>query len=227
MHNELANLKESLIKMSSFVDYSLESLFFSCEHSNLDGLSKTITSNKSEVDLLYKRIELQSFYLLENYSLTGTTLRFVLSTVKISHDLHRMSGQLVNILISVSKVPSIELAIIKEMMKEITLMLRITTDGYVLCRIDLAQDAIKVDKVVNEHNKKIIKSFMKRSGDGIDFKEGYHSTRMAKALERIGDYIKNMAKEVIKIYKYNEDPIEQISKKWESSKHEAQTNLNS
>ncbi len=190
-------MRESLIKMASLVDYSLETLFFACEHVDIKGLGDRLLENEEQVNQLYEDIDLFVLNIFEEQAPKGKALRFVLASMKMSHELERMSDQLVNILRSVAKVPPNQLLIIKDMMKEISHMLRITTDAYVLQRGDLALEAIRLDVNVNEANRRIIKNFLKGK-DGIDeFQEGYHATRMAKALELIGDHVKNMAEEII------------------------------
>lgn len=197
LQNYITNVRESLIKMASLVDYSLETLFFACEHVDVKGLGDRLLENEEQVNSLYDEIDFYCLDIFENQAPKGKALRFVLASMKMSHELERMSDQLVNILRSVTKVPGHQLLIIKEMMKEISNMLRLTTDAYVLQRSDLAEEAIKLDINVNEANRRIIKNFLKARSEVEDFQEGYHTTRMAKALERIGDHVKNMAEEII------------------------------
>lgn len=200
MDQKITDIRESLIKMASLVDYSLETLFFACEHVDIKGLGDRLLENEEQVNILYDDIGLKCLKTIEDIAPKGKTLRFIIGSLKMSHELERMSDQLVNILRSVTKVPGDQLIIIKEMMKEISSMLKMTTDAYVLQRDDLAVEAIGIDVFVNDRNRKIIKSFIQNK-NLTDFEEGYHSTRMAKALERIGDHVKNMGEEIIFIEK--------------------------
>lgn len=201
----ITNVRESLIKMASVVDYSLETLFFACEHVDVKGLGDRLLENEEQINSLYENIDSLCLNTFENEAPKGKALRFLLGSMKMSYELERMSDQLVNILRSVTKVPGSQLLIIKEMMKEISNMLRMTTDAYVLQRSDLALEAIKLDVNVNEYNRRIIKNFLKEKEQIKDFQEGYHTTRMAKALERIGDHVKNMAEEIIFIEEGHEN----------------------
>ena len=108
-----------------------------------------------------------------------------------------MNRQVSNILQSVDKIPVHSLPIICDMMKETSNMLRVATDAYILQRLDLASETISNDKMVNELNRKVVWAFIRTDGGEYSFAEGFHVTRVAKALERIGDYVKNVAKEVI------------------------------
>ena len=117
--------------------------------------------------------------------------------MKIGHELEQMNRQVSNILQSVDKIPVHYLPIIRDMMKETSNMLRVATDAYILQRSDLASETIGNDKIVNELNRKVIRAFIRTDGGEYSFAEGFHVTRVAKALERIGDYVKNVAKEVI------------------------------
>ena len=183
--------------MASLVDYSIETLFFSFDHRDLQGPDLRLLENEALVNQYHKNIGELSLRTIEELSPKGKKLRFIISSLKMGRELERMSDQLVNILRSVDKIPGDYLPILRDMMKETSNMLRMATDAYILERPDLAFETIGNDKIVNGLNRKIIKTFLKSGGNKYTFAEGFHSTRMAKALERVGDHIKNIAEEVI------------------------------
>lgn len=213
-------LKENIIDITSKIDNSLESLFFSCEQTQFaDNLKIQIASTEKEINDLCKKSSQICLQILEDKSPKGKDLRFVIGSMRMIREMERMGDHIVTVSKWVHKIPSLQLPFVVDMLREISLMNRTVMDAYVLERLDLAEQTIKNDQVINDFNRRIIKSFLKNDLEIDNIKQGYYSTRVAKSIERIGDYIKNIAEEVIFIENGNDNHLVSYSEQRSEKTH--------
>ena len=198
MDSSLIALKENIIAITAKIDNSLESLFFSCEQLSVaQNLKKRIQVNEVEINKLCQKSLFVCLQILEINSPKGKDLRFVIASMRMIREMQRIADHIVAVSRWVHKIPAVQLSFIVDMLREISLMNRTVMDAYVLERVDLAEQTIRNDQVINDFNRRMIKSFLRNDLDIENIKQGYYSTRIAKSIERIGDYIKNIAEEVM------------------------------
>jgi phosphate transport system protein len=200
-HQELAELKSSLLEMSGLAEKQVEESVAAMLSSDL-AQAHEIVERDNEIDELELRLDKAAHELLALHQPMASDLRFLTMVMKISNDLERVGDHAVNIAQAVQHLadtpPFGRAAELGEMARLATEMLSEALDSFM--RSDPAQArrvCLMDDQVDHLHNSlfRILLTHMmedpRRIGPAMSL------LLISKNLERIGDLATNIAEDVV------------------------------
>jgi phosphate transport system protein len=203
-HN-LSEIREQLLMMSGLVERNLgQSARALMER---DGnLADLVESEDEEVDELEKRIDERVITYISTHGPMARDCRFLITASKVASELERIADQATTIARrarDLNRGPELKsLSNIPVMAGEVQSMLRQSIKAFVEQDTDLALEVIGRDKLVDseymEAARDVEASIL---ADPSTTARELHLLTIAKALERAGDHVKNIAEEVFYLYK--------------------------
>lgn len=185
------DLREMVIKMASSVELALQKCL------DTDASIDEVQKVEDEVNQYHTALDDAVFKYTALRHPAARDLREALAIMKINTDLERISDQCINIKRYWEDVEE-SYAEVLSMKDEVSYMVKSAMDSFVQSNIDLAKKVITHDKKVNQLNKDLAKSFLKKmKTEMIPFDEGHAVVRVVKNLERIGDLATNISEDVI------------------------------
>jgi phosphate transport system protein len=200
---ELAALKEAMLRMASLADASVDSALKALVERNNDYAAQ-VDAGDDVIDRLDVEIDDRAIKLLALRQPTATDLRFITMAMTISGELERIADQAVNIAhraVELNKEPLLKPLIDIPRMAEIARgMIREALDAFVYNQPDRARAVITRDTEVDKINGQLhreLTSFMIEDPHTIT--RALNLMSVAHNLERIADHATNIAEEVIYI----------------------------
>lgn len=200
---ELASLKQDLLRMASLADESVRLALKALVERN-DEAARQVDAADDVIDRLDVEIDDRAIKLLALRQPTATDLRFITMTMTISGELERIADQAVNIAhraVELNKEPLLKPLIDIPRMAEIARgMIREALDAFVYNKPDIARAVITRDALVDNINRQLhreLTSFMIEDPHTIT--RCLNLMSVAHNLERIADHATNIAEEVIYI----------------------------
>lgn len=198
---EIANLKQSLVKMAGLVEFAIDKAIRSLKERNGELASEVIESDSSVNDLEIQN-ENRCLTLLARHQPVAADLRFILSAVKISNDLERMGDHAVNIAQKAQRLikssPLKPLIDIPYMASLVQQMVKDSLDAFVERDVEKARDVCARDDVIDgledQVNRELL-TYMMETPRNIS--QALDLSMVAKNLERIADLSTNIGEEVI------------------------------
>jgi phosphate transport system protein len=185
------DLREMVIKMASSVEAILQKCL--APDASIDEVQEI----EDEVNLFHTTLDDTVFKYIALRHPAARDLREALAIMKINTDLERISDQSINIKRYWDDVEK-NYPEVFSMKDEVFYMVKSAMDSFVHSDIELANKVIAHDKKVNQLNKDLAKSFLKKmKTESMAFHEGYAVVRVVKNLERIGDLATNISEDVI------------------------------
>lgn len=216
---ELQQLKEKLLRMSSLVEDSISlSIKSLVERDSL--LANKVLDQDDLIDQIEIEIDNLCLKLLALQQPQARDLRFIASSMKIVNDLERMGDLAVNIAhrsLDLLKAPLLKPLIdIPRMAKCAQAMLKDSLNAFVNDDVQLARDVLKRDDEVDDLNVQIFRellTYMPQEPSSIQ--RAVDLILVAKNLERIADHSTNIAEDVIyiveaRVVKHHMDQAEGI-----------------
>ena len=199
--DELSQLKEKLLYMSSLVEKAVGSAVKALADRNLE-LAQQVAESDYPINMLEIEIEEFCLRLLALYQPQASDLRFIVATMKINSDLERLGDLAVNIgkiTKYLIKVPIVKpIAEIAKMAKAAQVMLKDSLDAFVNKDVQLAKDVCRRDDEVDNLNKQIFMDFLRSvSQDEKTIERSVDLILIAKNLERVADHATNICENVI------------------------------
>jgi len=198
---ELNQLKENLLRMSSLVEAAISSSIKALVDRNA-ALAEKVAASDDPINMLEIEIEDFCMKLLALHQPQAGDLRFIISTMKINGDLERIGDLAVNIakvtryLIKIPNPKPIN-EIVK-MAKASQEMLKDSLNAFVNRDAELAKDVCRRDDEVDNLNKQIFMEFLQSvSKDVKTIEKSVDMILIAKNLERIADHSTNICEDVI------------------------------
>lgn len=201
---ELANLKEILLRMAGLAEQSVaEALRALVQRDN--ALAEKVTANDVALDRLEVEVDEMCVNLIALRQPKATDLRFIVMTMRISGELERIGDQAVSIAaraIELNKEPILKPLIdIPRMAEHAKVMTHDALDAFVYGKTDLARDVIQRDNRMDELNLQLhreLTSYMVEDPHTIT--RALNLMTVSRKLERIADHATNIAEEVVYLF---------------------------
>lgn len=198
---DLKNLKEKLLKMSSVVEEDIGTAIKALMDRNAELAYKVIKADDS-VNMLEIEIDDLCLKLLALHQPAAGDLRFITSTMKIINDLERIGDLAVNIgerTLDLLKIPPLKLRLnIPKMASAAQAMLKDSLNAFVNKDSKLAYEVCKRDDEVDDLNHEIFMELLKANPeDQKPIERVIDLILVAKNLERVADHSTNICEEII------------------------------
>ena len=201
---ELADLKENLLRMAAFTEQSLAQALKALVQRD-DALAKKVDADDAVLDKLEIEIDDRCVKLLALRQPTATDLRFITMAMRLSGELERIGDQAVNIAHraeELNREPLLKpLVDIPRMADHAQGMIHNSLDAFVYAKPNLAREVIKRDEKVDLLNRQLhreLTSFMIEDPHTIT--RCLNLMSVAHNLERIADTATNIAEDIVYLY---------------------------
>lgn len=200
---ELDRLKEIIFEMFDLVKSQITESRDAVLKADID-LTESIIRRELRVNALEITVDRECENLLACYAPVAADLRFVISALKISGNLERISDHAYRIAIYIQEgdIKKDEYLVDKLNLKELfdTVCNMIDLSAEALDKQDavIAKKTLKLDKTIDKAKKsspEIIKKVVKEDNNHI--KNALHFFSIIGKLERCGDLIKNISEEIV------------------------------
>lgn len=201
--DELKQLKEKLLRMSSLAEAAISSSVKALVDRDVN-LAATVVDSDDAINMLEIEIDELSLRLLALHQPQAGDLRFITSAMKINNDLERIGdlavniAQLVNFLMKAPALKSI--SEIAKMASGAQDMLRDSLNAFVNGDSKLAEDVCRRDDTIDNLNRKIfmdLLDLMLKEKKAVE--QALDLILVARNLERIADHSTNICEDVIYI----------------------------
>jgi len=165
-------------------------------------LCNQVIADDEEVDQLEMQIDNDSLQVMAKYRPFASDLRLVIASMKITHNLERVSDHAVSIAKRARKILKgaeiEEISFIEPSYKQALTMLTTALSSYVENSTEKALSVLTMDDKLNEYHKKATKAFTKKLEDPCDNHKTYlNLVFINRWIERVGDLSTNIAEDVI------------------------------
>lgn len=217
LDQELADLKQQLLKMGTLVETAIFESVESLKELNIERVNKVISEDKI-IDEMENAIDEQCLDLLALRQPMAIDLRFITMSMKISTDLERIADLAVDIAQRVQDLagkpllkPLVDIPKLTKLAQQMT---KDALDAFVNKDAELAGGVIlrdsEADKLRNLVQKELIDDYM--SKDPSSASRAVPLLLIARHLERICDHATNIAEDVIymvnaKVVKHHPEEI--------------------
>jgi phosphate transport system protein len=203
-HEQLQNLKKSLIEMASLVETSIvKSIRAVIGRDN--ALAEEVIRMDEEINLWELKIEEQCLNLLALHQPMASDLRFVTSAIKINNELERMGDHSVNIAEKALELnrekPLKPFLTIPRMAETVESMVQDSLKSFIDGDIAKAREVCIRDQVVDNSEDQLFRELLTyMMEDNKTISRAINILFVGKNLERIADLSTNISEEVIFIY---------------------------
>jgi phosphate transport system protein len=200
----LKDLEESIISMSSLAKNQLSSLYLYLSKNDTKIFTE-ILANDQPINLLDQTIINSSINILSLRNPVSYDLRFVFASGHISKNIARIGDNVLNIAKSIHHIHNQSELINNEVLHMIhilTEMLLQSQESLFNKDLTILENTIEKDIIIDFAHKDMIKlvlNQMKEHNESID--DWHYYLLIARALERIGDHIVNICKQIYFIEK--------------------------
>lgn len=201
---ELAQLKDTLLRMSSLAERSVSQALKALVQRD-NALAGQVDAEDEELDRLEVEIDERCVQLIALRQPKARDLRFITMAMKISSELERIGDQAVNIVHRVeelNKEPLLKpLVDIPRMAEHAQGMIHDSLDAFVYSKPEIARVVVTRDEKVDLLNKQLHReliSFMIEDPHTIT--RCLNLMSVAHNLERIADHATNIAEEIVYLY---------------------------
>lgn len=198
----IETLKAEVLSMATMTRQNLERAMRSLLERDID-LARSVIADDSEVDDLERRIDQIGMEILVRLHPVASDLRLVITSMKMAHNLERISDHAVNIAkrskkICKSPTPLEEAALAEPLYSMADALLRDALTAYTDTNSDLAESLKLRDKELDRLHKQMIASLSGRLEDSNGRSENLlHLIFVARSIERIGDLAVNIGEDAV------------------------------
>jgi phosphate transport system protein len=198
----MASLKADLLSMASLARQNLERAMRSLLERDID-LARSVIADDSDVDDLERKIDQAGMEILVKFHPVASDLRLVITSMKMTHNLERISDHAVNIAKRSKKICKSSLVLEEAALAEplYTLadgLLRDALTAFTDANSELAEKLKPRDKELDRLHKQMIASLSGRLEDSSGRSENLiHLIFVARSIERIGDLAVNIGEDAV------------------------------
>jgi phosphate transport system protein len=205
---QINKLKGSIVSFSYHVENMLQHSITGLIEQDVELMKNVIEIEEPEANKFDKKIEKQCIAAIAQFSPKAINLRLLLMLLKMNKDLERMADHCVNICYNSIEIIEMDTTkqkfydLIEQMSNEVKEMLKNSIESFISEDMELAKDVRESDEKVNKYQKDLKKYFiekMKKKNRMIECSLNF--INIANNLERIGDLSKNIAEDVVFIFK--------------------------
>lgn len=194
-------LKADVLLMASLARQNLERAMRSLLERDID-LARTVIADDSDVDDLERRIDQVGMEILVRFHPVASDLRLVITSMKMAHNLERISDHAVNIAKRAKKIcksaPLEEAALTEPLYSLADKLLRDALMAYTDANTELGEGLKARDKELDRVHKQMIASLSSRLEDSNGRSENLlHLIFVARSIERIGDLAVNIGEDAV------------------------------
>jgi phosphate transport system protein len=197
----IENLKGEVLLMASLTRQNLERAMRSLLERDVD-LARTVIADDSDVDELERKIDQLGMDILVRFHPVATDLRLVITSMKMAHNLERISDHAVNIAKRSKKICKSaaieEVALTEPLYSMADKLLRDSLMAYTDANTELGEGLKARDKELDRLHKQMIASLSGRLEDANGRSENLlHLIFVARSIERIGDLAVNIGEDAV------------------------------
>ena len=194
-------LKADVLLMASLTRQNLERAMRSLLERDID-LARTVIADDNDVDDLELKIDQAGMDILVRFHPVASDLRLVITSMKMAHNLERISDHAVNIAKrskKIGKAPPLEEAALTEPLYTLAdKLLRDALMAYTDANSELGESLKARDKELDRLHKQMIASLSGRLEDSGGRAENLlHLIFVARSIERIGDLAVNIGEDAV------------------------------
>jgi phosphate transport system protein len=199
--NAMAALKDKVLLMASLTRQNLERAIQALLTRDLD-LSRMVVGDDSEVDDLEVKIDHQGMDILLRFHPVASDLRLVITSMKMAHNLERISDHAINIAKRAKKIckssEPVEPAIIEPLYSMAAKLLRDALLAYTDANPNLGESLKTGDRELDAAHKTVVALLSSRLENSGGLAENLlHLIFVARSLERIGDLAVNIGEDAV------------------------------
>lgn len=197
----METLKADVLLMASLARQNLERAMRSLLERDID-LARTVIADDSDVDDLERKIDQVGMEILVRFHPVASDLRLVITSMKMAHNLERISDHAVNIAKRSKKIckaaPLEEAGLTEPLYSLADKLLRDALMAYTDANTDLGEGLKARDKELDRLHKQMIASLSGRLEDSNGKSENLlHLIFVARSIERIGDLAVNIGEDAV------------------------------
>ena len=204
-HQELEQLKMTILRMAALTERALEKAFESYFSRNTE-IAREIIEKDQEINLLEVEIDKYCLRLLALDQPMAKDLRFIIGSMRIAVDLERIADQAVNIaertIFMAARPPLPPNPTLEQLADTALDMLKTVISAFVNGNTDQAYDVCQMDDTADELNAAVLKKQINYILHEVPAVERSVQTIItARCIERAADQATNIAESVIFIVK--------------------------
>ncbi len=194
-------LKHEVLTMASLARQNLERAMRSLLERDID-LARSVIADDSDVDDLERKIDQTGMEILVRFHPMASDLRLVVTSMKMAHNLERISDHAVNIAKRSKKMckslPLEESSLAEPLYSLADKLLREALMAYTDSNVELGEGLKAKDKELDKLHKQMIASLSSRleASDGRS-ENLLHLIFVARSIERIGDLAVNIGEDAV------------------------------
>ena len=197
----LNSVKQNTIEIGLLAQKNIENAYSALMRRDV-ALCNQVIADDEEVDQLEMQIDNDSLQVMAKFQPFVSDLRLVIASMKITHNLERISDHAVSIAKRSRKILKgteiDEISFLEPCYNQAILMLTKALASYVENDTQKATEVLAMDDQLNEHHKKATKYFTKKLEDPCDnHKTFINLVFINRWIERVGDLSTNIAEDVI------------------------------
>jgi len=197
----IESLKADVLLMANLTRQNLERAMRSLLERDID-LARTVIADDGDVDDLERKIDQAGMDILVRFHPMATDLRLVITSMKMAHNLERISDHAVNIAKRSKKIckaaPLEEAALTEPLYSLADKLLRDALLAYTDANAELGESLKARDKELDRLHKQMIASLSGRLEDASGRSEQLlHLIFVARSIERIGDLAVNIGEDAV------------------------------
>jgi phosphate transport system protein len=197
----MEGLKGEVLTMASLARHNLERAIHALLERDID-LARAVIADDSDVDELERKIDQTGMSILVRFQPVASDLRLVITSMKMAHNLERISDHAVSIAKRAKKIgeaPPLDEASLAEPLYSIAdKLLRDAVTAYTDANAELGESLKPRDKELDRLHKQMIATLSGR----LEHSDGraehlLHLIFVARSIERIGDLAVNMGEDAV------------------------------
>lgn len=197
----IESLKADVLLMANLTRQNIERAMRSLLERDID-LARTVIADDGDVDDLERKIDQAGMDILVRFHPMATDLRLVITSMKMAHNLERISDHAVNIAKRSKKIckaaPLEEAALTEPLYSLADKLLRDALLAYTDANAELGESLKARDKELDRLHKQMITSLSGRLEDASGRSEYLlHLIFVARSIERIGDLAVNIGEDAV------------------------------
>ena len=199
---DLDRVQAKMLKMGGLVEAAILDAAKSFETNDID-LANDVRARDKAIDALEAEINEDVTRIIALQAPAASDLRTLLSILKVSANLERIGdyaknmAKRTNVLLQMPMIENSPAAL-RNLSREVQLMLKDALDAYVRRDTDMAHDVISRDTDVDELYNSLFREFLTyMMEDPRNITACMHLRFIAKNIERMGDHVTSIAEQVV------------------------------
>jgi phosphate transport system protein len=197
----IEDLKAEVITMASLARHNLERAIHALLERDID-LARAVIADDSDVDELERKIDQSGMSILVRFQPVASDLRLVITSMKMAHNLERISDHAVSIAKRAKKICKVtqldETSLAEPLYSIADALLRDAVTAYTDANTELGESLKPRDKELDRLQKQMIATLSSRLEDSDGRCEHLlHLIFVARSIERIGDLAVNIGEDAV------------------------------